>query len=160
MSERPTAAAPSTTTEVTRALADIEAAKLFAGQDVAECLDAIGDLIRIIGAPETVYAWVVEALSRENLRAFAAQNRITLHWSRASDAEQLPRTAVIWTADGTGMAIAPARQHPKTTLLQLREEIAQREEDKQRARDFQASVAAGHVEDVDTWHARTSQAQK
>ncbi|MFE1926499.1 hypothetical protein ACFW91_28560 [Streptomyces asoensis] len=160
MPELPTASEPSAKTEVTRALADIEGAKLFAGEDVGECLDAIGELIRITATPDVVFAWVVEALGRENLKAFAAQHRITLHWSRATDEEQLPRTAVVWTADGTGMAIAPARQRPATTLLQLREEIAQREQDQQRARDFQASVAAGHVEDLDAWHARTTQAPK
>lgn len=160
MSERPTAAVPSTTPEVTRALADIEAAKLFAGADVAECLDAIGDLVRITVAPDKVFAWVAELLARESLAAFAAQHQLTLHKTRARAEEQLRRTTVIWTADGSGMVIVPAGQRAAKTLLQLREEVAQRAEDAQRAADFQASVAAGHVEDVESWHARTNQAQK
>lgn len=160
MSERPTAAVPSTTPEVSRALADLEAAKLFAGADVAECLDAIGDLVRITATPDKAFAWVSELLARESLAVFAAQHRLTLHKSRAGAEEQPRRTAVIWTADGNGMVIVPAGQRAATTLLQLREEVAQRAEDVQRAADFQASVAAGHVEDVEAWHARTHRAEQ
>lgn len=156
MAELPTAAAPSTTPDVTRALASIEAAKLTAGRDVVECLDAIGDLIRITGAPGPIFEWVVHFLGRETLRQFAIQQRITLHESRAADEKQLPRAVIIWTADGTGMAIVPQRQHPNTALLQLREEIAQREEDLRRVRAFRASVEAGHVETVEAWHTRTA----
>jgi hypothetical protein len=158
MAELPTAATPSTTPEVARALSAIEASKLLAEQDVAECLDAIGDLIRITGAPDTIYKWVLLFLGRESLRQVAAQHHITLHESRAADEEQLSRAAVIWTADGTGMAIVPKGQHPTTTLLQLRAEIAQRREELRLARDFQASIKAGHTETVDAWHARTSTA--
>lgn len=156
MAELPTAATPSTTPAVTQALANIEASKLAAGADVIACLDAIGDLIRITGAPSVIFDWVVHFLGGESLRQFAAQHRITLHESRATDEEQLPRAIVIWTADGNGMAIVPQGQRPATALLQLREEIAEREEMLKRAADFQATVAAGHVEDVATWHARTS----
>ncbi|MFF8879630.1 hypothetical protein [Streptomyces flaveolus] len=153
MSELPTAATPPTTPQA--ALASIEAAKLIAGQDVVDCLDAIGDLIRITGQPDAVFDWVQYTLGREELRVLAAQHRLTLHESRAADEEQLPRAAVIWTADGTGMAIVPAGQRPADTVLQLREEIAQRQAEVQLAADFQASRAAGHVEDVDAWHTRT-----
>ncbi|MEU0219070.1 hypothetical protein ABZ281_30020 [Streptomyces sp. NPDC006265] len=156
MSELPTAPKPPTTPQV--ALASIEAAKLTAGQDVIDCLDAIGDLVRITGKPDAVFAWVLYTLGREELHVLAAQHRITLHESRAADEEQMPRAVIIWTADGAGMAIIPAGQRPATTVLQLREEIAQRQGDAQRAVDFQASVAAGHVEDVETWSSRTTQA--
>ncbi|MDX3087155.1 hypothetical protein PV620_30090 [Streptomyces sp. ME02-6978a] len=153
MSELPTAATPPTTQQV--ALASIEAAKLTAGQDVIDCLDAIGDLIRITGQPDAVFDWVRDTLNREELHCLATRHRITLHESRAADEELLPRTTVIWTVGGEGMALYPAGQRPAATLLQLREEIAQRQEDVQRAADFQATVAAGHLEDLDTWHART-----
>ncbi|MDQ1037234.1 hypothetical protein QFZ75_003650 [Streptomyces sp. V3I8] len=158
MAELPTAAAPSTKPEVARALAAIEASTLLAEADVAECLTAIGDLIRITGAPETIFDWVLHVLGRESLRQFAAQHHITLHESRATDEEQLPRAAVIWTAGGDGMAIIPQGQRPTTALLQLREEVALRAEELQRAADFQASLRDGHVETVGAWHARTSTA--
>lgn len=158
MAELPTAAAPSTTPAVAQALASIEASKLTAGVEVSECLDAIGDLIRITGAPSVIFEWVVHFLGAESLRQFAAQHHITLHESRATDEEQLPRAIVIWTASGDGMAIVPQGQRPATALLQLREEVAHRDEELKRAADFQASVAAGHVEGVAAWHARTSQA--
>ncbi|MDQ0933770.1 hypothetical protein [Streptomyces turgidiscabies] len=158
MTELPTATTPSPT--VAHALADIEAAKLIAGQDVIDCLDAVGDIIRLVGQPDAVFAWVLDILGREHLNQFAARHRIKLHESRAVDEEHLARTVVIWTAEGEGLAIIPPGQAPAATLVQLREEIAQRDEDVQRARDFQASVAAGHVEDVDAWHARTSKAAR
>lgn len=160
MSELPTAAAPSTTPDVTRALASIEAAKLTAGQDVIECLDAIGDLIRITGAPASIYEWVVHFLGRETLRQFAVQQHLTLHESRAVGDEQLTHAVIIWSADGAGLALIPTGQNPAASLVQLREEVAQRAEDVQRALDFQASVAEGHVEDIDAWHARTARAAK
>lgn len=160
MAELPTAAVPSTTPEVARALAAIEASKLLAEPGLIECLDAIGDLIRITGAPESIYEWVVHFLGRETLRQFAAHHHIALHESRAADEEQLPRSVIIWTADGTGLAIVPQGQHPGTALLQLREEIAQREQELRLTADFEATVAAGHTEDVDAWHARTSEASR
>jgi hypothetical protein len=160
MAELPTVATTTTTPEAARALAAIEAAKLLADRDVTECLDAIGDLIRITGAPDVVFTWVRRLFARENLRQYAAQQRIKLHESRASDEEQVPRAVIVWVADGEGLAILPANQDPATSLLQLRGEIARREEDGQRAADFQASIKAGHVEDVDTWHARANQAAK
>ncbi|MGW0865774.1 hypothetical protein [Streptomyces sp. NPDC002611] len=158
MAELPTVATTTTTPDVARALAGIEAAKLLADKDVAECLDAVGDLIRITGAPDTVFEWLRHLFGRENLRQYAAQQHLTLHESRARDEEQLDRTVIVWAVDGRGLAIVPAGQDPATSLLQLREEIAQRAEEEQRASAFQASVAAGHVEDVDAWHARTSKA--
>jgi hypothetical protein len=141
MSELPTAPTPPTTPEA--ALASIEAAKLTAGEDVNDCLDAIGDLIRITGQPAAVFEWVLYTLGREELRVLAAQHQITLHVSRAADEDQMLRTFVIWTADGRGMAIIPAGQRPAATVLQLREEIALRQEETQRAAAFQASVTDG-----------------
>lgn len=152
-------AEPSTTPEVARMLADIEAAKLVVGEDIAECLTAVGDLIRITGTPETL-DWVMDLLGREELRVFAEQHGLTVHESRAVDEDLLDQTVIIWTVDGKGLALVPTGQTPAATLLRLREEIAQRAEDVQRAIDFQASVAAGHVEDLDTWHARASKAAR
>ncbi|MFF5186431.1 hypothetical protein ACFY30_22090 [Streptomyces sp. NPDC000345] len=157
MSELPTAAEPPTTPEVARVLAEIETAKLGSSDDVADCLTAIGDLIRNTGTPK-VLDWVKDFLIREELRVYALRHDITVHESRAVDEDLLNRTVIIWSADGKGLAIVPSGQSAKTTLLQLREEIAQREEDLKLAADFQASVAAGHVEDVEFWHARVTQA--
>ncbi|CAM5718667.1 hypothetical protein SALBM135S_02771 [Streptomyces alboniger] len=58
------------------------------------------------------------------------------------------------------MAIVPEGQDPALSLLQLREEIAQRAEDQRQSAVFQASVAAGHVESIDAWHARTAKASR
>jgi hypothetical protein len=145
---------------VATALARLAADRLTVSPDMAECLDAISDLIRITGKPDAVYAWVLDTLGREHLAQFAARHRITVHQSRAVGEDLLARTVVIWAADGKGMAIIPPGQPPATALLQLREEVAQREEDERRAADFQASVAAGHVESIDAWHARASQARR
>lgn len=160
MAELPTAATPSTTPEVSRALAAIEASKLLAEQDVAECLDAIGDLIRITGAPAATLEFVQRFLGGETLRQYAALQNIRLHISRARAEDQPPRTFVIWTTDGDAMGIIPEGQHPSVSLLQMREEVARRAEEKQLAADFQTSVTAGHVETVDAWHARTSKATR
>lgn len=158
MTQPPTGPEPSAIPAVRRTLADIEAAKLVVDQAVGECLDAIGDLIRISGNPDAVFAWVLDTLGREHLTQFAAKHRIKVHQSRAVDKDLLDKTVIIWTVDGEGLAIVPPGQPPTTTVVQLREEIAQRHADVQQALAFQASVAAGHVEDVDAWHARISQA--
>jgi hypothetical protein len=92
------------------------------------------------------------------LADFADQHGLTVRESRAVDEDLLNRTVVLWTAEGKGLALVPTGQAPATTLLRLREEVVQRAEDMQRAIDFQASVKAGHVEDVEAWHARTSKA--
>lgn len=155
MSELPTAAEPSTTPDVASALRAIEAAKL-ADPEIAECLDAIGDLITITGKPDTVFAWVTKTLAREHLRAWAARRGIALHETQAAEEEQPHRAFIIWTVGGEGFAIIPAGQNPTTTLLQLQEEVAERDEAVQRALDFQASVASGLVEGLDEWSARTT----
>lgn len=144
--------------EAARALASIEAAKLVVDQDVAECLDAVGDLIRITGAPDAIFSWIRVIFGRENLLRFAAQQGLALHESRAADEEELDRAVIIWGADEQGFAIVPAKQDAATSILQLREEIARREEEQRLSLSFQASVAAGHIEDVDAWHARVTQA--
>jgi hypothetical protein len=94
------------------------------------------------------------------LADFADQHGLTVRESRAVDEDLLNRTVVLWTADGKGLALVPTGQAPATTLLRLRKEVAQRADDVQRAIDFQASVTAGHVEDVEAWHARTSKAAR
>lgn len=162
MTELPTAAEPSTThnPKVAHALARIEAAKLTADPNVAGFLEAVADLIRESGDPDEVFAWVLDILGRKHLERFASRNRITLHVSRAADEERLTKAVIIWAADGTGVALVPEGQKSAATLVQLREEIAERDEDVQRALDFQASLAEGLVEDVEAWHARTSKATR
>jgi hypothetical protein len=94
----------------------------------------------------------------EALAAFAAQHSITVHVTRAADDEQPAAALVIWRHDGTAMALVPQQQSPSDTLAQLRAELAERDEEERLARDFQDSVARGHVEDVATWYARVTKA--
>lgn len=146
------------TPEVATALARLSADRLTVSPDLAECLDAISDLIKISGKPDAVYAWVLDTLGREHLYRYAERQRITLHEMCDSVDAPLARTVVVWTADGSGFAVVPHGQDPRLTLLRLREQVAERDEETRLAADFQASVAAGHVESFDAWHARTSQA--
>jgi hypothetical protein len=48
--------------KVEQALADIEAAKQDVDQDVAECLDLIGNLVRKSGDPDAVFDWLIPTL--------------------------------------------------------------------------------------------------
>ncbi|MGA5668984.1 hypothetical protein ACPCTG_26315 [Streptomyces pseudogriseolus] len=92
------------------------------------------------------------------LAAFAAQHSITVHVTRVPDDEQPAAALVIWRHDGTAMALVPQQQSPCDTLAQLRAEVAERQEEQRLSASFQASVAAGHVEDVATWYARVTKA--
>ena len=75
--------------------------------------------------------------------------------SRASvDDGTFTEVAVFWPA----FAILPHGQHPAVSIEQLRAAIAERQREQQLAVDFQASVAAGHVEGLDEWYDRTSRA--
>jgi hypothetical protein len=137
MSELPTPPNPPTTPHVTRALARIESAKAEVDADA-------------------VFAWVLDTLGHEHLYRYAERQRITLHEMCDSTEAPLARTIVIWAADGSGFALVPHGQDPRATLRRLREQVAERDEETRLTADFQASVAAGHVEDIDAWHARTS----
>ena len=46
-----------------RALADLTAAKRGVDPAVAECLDAVGDLIKTAGDPDAVFGWLIPALT-------------------------------------------------------------------------------------------------
>ncbi|MFC8002948.1 hypothetical protein ACFUCH_03770 [Streptomyces olivaceus] len=102
------------------------------------------------GSPSTTGA--------EDIAAFAAQHSITVHVTRVADDDQPATTLVIWRHDGTALAVVPEQQSPSDTLAQLRTEVAERQEEQRLSASFQASVAAGHVEDVDAWFARTNRA--
>lgn len=128
-----------------RAIAAAQLAVEATDPALAECLGAIGGLIERTGDPVRVIDWVLSAVSREDLQLLAVQQGITLHESNAD--EQPVTTFVIWTATG-GMAIVPHDQHPTDTLVQLRAAIAERQEEELLSAAFQASVAAGHVEDL------------
>ncbi|MGW0347595.1 hypothetical protein ACWDX8_13435 [Streptomyces anthocyanicus] len=94
------------------------------------------------------------------LAAFAAQHSITVHVTRVADDEQPAAAVVIWRHDGTALALVPQQQSPTDILAQLRAEVAERQEEQRLSAAFQASAAAGHVEDVDTWHARVAKAAR
>ncbi|MFC8442697.1 hypothetical protein ACFUJT_31620 [Streptomyces griseoincarnatus] len=94
----------------------------------------------------------------EALAEFAAQHSITVHVTRVPDAEQPAAALVIWRHDGTALALVPQQQSPSDTLAQLRAEVSERQLEERLARDFQDSVAHGHVEDVATWYARVTKA--
>lgn len=162
MTELPTAAAPSTTPEVARALADIEAVKDGAELAVVECLTAIADLIRQTGDPGTVFDSVLDAFAREEIRVLAAAYGVRLYATTAEPVTTGYRneTFVVWQADGTGIAAIPRDQQPRVALDQLRGFIRARQEESRLAADFQASVAAGYVESLDAWHTRTARAAK
>jgi hypothetical protein len=49
--------------KVTRALAALAAAKRNVDTDTAECLDAIGNLIKAEGDPDAVFAWLIPTLA-------------------------------------------------------------------------------------------------
>ncbi|MEU8728734.1 hypothetical protein AB0C68_05060 [Streptomyces tendae] len=96
----------------------------------------------------------------EALAAFAAQHTITVHVTRTADDEQPAAAVVIWRHDGTALALVPRQQSPADTLAQLRAEVAERQEEQRLSAAFQASVAAGHVEDINTWFARITKADR
>lgn len=121
-------------------LADIEAARLLSGPDLGGCLEALADLVRITGHPAAALAWAMDWLGRENLRQLARHHRITLHETRADPDDQPSSVTVIWTTGGTGLAIIPAGQMVTTTLLQLRERIAERDEAAMEGRRFQSAA--------------------
>lgn len=158
MTELPTATEPSTThnPKVARALADIEAAKRDATPDVAWCLDAIADLVSKHDDPDAVFDRVLDGFAREELRILAITHGVRFARLTLEAAES--ETNVFWQFDGQALAVVPRGQRPADTLAQLRSAIADREEEQRLADDFQASVAAGHVEDVEAWYTRTSKA--
>jgi len=162
MTELPTTATPPTTAEVTRALADIEAVTQGAEPAVVECLTAIADLIRQTGDPASVFDSVLSAFAREEIRVLAAAHSVRLYVTTTEPVTSSYRDEVfvVWQADGTGIAAIPRGQKPRDALDQLRGFIRARQEEERLAADFQASVAAGHVESLDAWHARVAQASK
>lgn len=144
--------------KVTRALADIEAAKREVDADVAACLDAVADLIRQTSDPDAVFGRVLDGFAREELRVLTAAHGVRLVESSAEAVESgaLPETRVFWEFNGSALAVVPRGQRPADTLAQLRAAIAERAAEQQLGESFQASVAAGDVEDLDSWHARVT----
>ncbi|GAB2732554.1 hypothetical protein [Streptomyces bullii] len=144
--------------KVIRALADIEAAKQDVDADVAKCLDSVAGLIRQTGDPDAVFDRVLDGFAREELRVLTATHGVRLAESSAEAVESgtLPETLVFWEFNGNALAVVPRGQRPADTLAQLRAAVAERAEEQRLAESFQASVAAGDVEDVDSWHARVA----
>ncbi|MBJ6633342.1 hypothetical protein [Streptomyces sp. I5] len=155
MKQLPTASEPSPSRAVLCALTDIEMAKGDAEPAVADFLDHVAQLIVQHGDPDEVLARVIDALAVEDLKALAAEHHLTLHTTRAD--EQPERLLVIWKHDG-GLAIVPQGLRPRAALHQLHAALAERAEEERLSRDFQDSVARGHVEDVAAWHARVTKA--
>lgn len=154
MQQLPTAASESP--EVSRALASIDAAKQDSDPEVARCLDAVADLIRQSGAPDTIFERVIQGLASEELRALAASHGLQLFLSTEASVDEGTVTDVVlfWP----NFAILPHGQTARASLDQLRAAIAGRLTEDQLAADFQASVAAGHTETVEAWYARTTRA--
>ncbi len=94
-------------------------------------------------------------LARAVVEAIAAKCGLRLVTPReASGLGQLvTETTLMWHEQ---LVIVPTGQDPAETLAQLREALKAQADEIQRARDFEASVAAGHVEDVEAWGARVS----
>lgn len=157
MQELPTSA-NADDAKVARALAAVEAAKQGAEPAVIECLNSIADMIKSYGDPDVVFDRVLDSLRREALRALAAVNGLSLYESSQSSVDDgtVDAVTVFWPA----FAIVPRGQAPSVSLAQLRKAIAERELEQHLADSFQASVAAGHTEDIETWHDRTSRAWK
>ncbi|MET9734321.1 hypothetical protein ABZZ79_27885 [Streptomyces sp. NPDC006458] len=151
---------PTIPTKVAQALAAIEAAKQDSEPCVATCLDTIADLIKRSGDPDAVFDRLMVGFAREELRALASAHGIRLAEStvEAVASGHLTETLVIWEWNERALAVIPRGQRPADTLAQLRAAIAERDEEARLSSAFQASVAAGYVEDVETWHARTGKA--
>ncbi|MFE9920436.1 hypothetical protein ACFYQA_02280 [Streptomyces sp. NPDC005774] len=152
MKQLPTPRTPSPSAAVMRAITSIELAKQDAEPPVAEFLDYVGQLIAQRGDPTAVLDSVSDALAREEIRALGNSYCLTLHTTRAAD--QPTELHVVWNATG-GLVIVPQALGPRLVLTKLRAAIAELEEEERLSADFQASVAAGYVEDVDTWFSRT-----
>lgn len=147
-------AAGMTSPKVTRALADIEAAKSEVDPLVALCLDAVADLVRETGDPDAVFDSVQKALAREDVEELAAAHGLRLCRSTEESVADGTVTEVVlcWPT----FAILPHGQEPRTSRDQLRAAIAERLEEKRLGASFQASVAAGHTGSVEDWHARAA----
>ncbi|MCH0555787.1 hypothetical protein [Streptomyces sp. MUM 16J] len=147
----------STSPEVTRTLAAIEAAKKeLEHPEVRRCLDAIAALIKQTSNPDAVLERVLERFAAEELLALAGAHGLHLFASTEASVDVGTVTALVvfWPS----FAIVPHGQKPTASLAQLRAAIAARVAEQQLAADFQASVAAGHTENVDDWYARTTRA--
>lgn len=151
-------AADMTSPKVTRALADIEAAKSEVDPLVALCLDAVADLVRETGDPDAVFDSILARIACEDVERLAAAHGLRLCRSTEESVDDGTVTEVVlcWPT----FAILPHGQEPRTSRDQLRAAIAERLEEERLGAAFQASVAAGPTEDVDTWHARTAQAAR
>ncbi|MFD4259986.1 hypothetical protein ACFWR9_20795 [Streptomyces sp. NPDC058534] len=152
-------AAASHTPDVAQALDRIDGLRADSPSPAYQrMLDGIADMIRETGDPRAVFDRVLEGLAAADALALARQQGLQLHRASKESTEDgtVTETVVFWPAH---LAIVPRGQRATDTLTQLRTAVGERERDEQRARDFQASVAAGHVENVDAWHARTSKAR-
>lgn len=152
MEQLPTApTTPPETPAVSRALANIEAAKEGADEAVADFLDSLADLVREHGDPDAVFDSVLNQLSREQLRVTAAAHGLRLYSSTEASVDDGTVTEVV--AFWPSFAILPHGQTPADSLAQLRARIAERAEEQRLSEAFQAKVASGHVGDVGQWFA-------
>ncbi|MFF8910202.1 hypothetical protein [Streptomyces olivaceoviridis] len=157
MAQLPTPPDGPTSEQVALALASIEAAKQdIDHSEVARCLDAVANLIRQTGDPDAVFDRVLERFAAEELLALAAAHGLHLFASTEASVDNgtLTELTVFWPS----FAIVPHQQKATVSLDQLRQALAERAREQQLAADFQASAAAGHTEDIDTWYDRVTRA--
>jgi hypothetical protein len=139
---------------VARALAAIAAAKVGADQGTVEYLDLVAEMVETYRDPDLVFDRVLAGLRRERLQALAETHGLRLYYSSQQSAAEgtVTEAVVFWPS----VALLPHGQDPAVSLAQLRKAIAEREREQRIAVSFQASVTAGHVEDVDSWYDHTS----
>ncbi|GAA5033003.1 hypothetical protein [Streptomyces siamensis] len=162
MEHTPTAAGNATSHSpgVAEALARLDAVRADdANPAYRRMVDAIAELIIKTGNPAMVFERVLEGLAAQDVTETAARHGLLLHRADQAATEDgtFAELAVFWPAH---LAVLPHGQPATVTLVQLRAAVAEHEQSERLAADFQASVAAGHVEDLNTWHARTTQAAK
>jgi gamma-glutamyl:cysteine ligase YbdK (ATP-grasp superfamily) len=95
-----------------------------------------------------------DSSARSQLADIAAEYGLRLVSARSgSGLARLATEAILMRRER--LVIVPPGQGAAETLPQLRAALEAQAQEIRLARDFEASVAAGHVEDVETWYART-----
>ncbi|MBZ6135739.1 hypothetical protein [Streptomyces olivaceus] len=154
----PASAPASHTPEVQRALDRIDHVRKDDTSPVFQrLLDYLARMVIASGNPSSVFDRVLEGFAVHDALELAREQGLTLARASKQSAEDgsVTETVVFWAAH---LAIVPHGQRASETLVQLRAEVAEHQEEQRLSASFQASVAAGHVEDVDAWFARTNRA--
>ncbi|MEU5091689.1 hypothetical protein [Streptomyces sp. NPDC021356] len=148
------------TTPVQRALARIDSIREDdTSPAFQQLLDHLAQMVIESGDPRAVFDRVSEAFAAYDTLELARQQGLELMRSTVQSVEDgtVSATTVFWPAH---LVIVPHGQRASDTLAQLRTEVAEHQEEQHLSASFQASVASGHVEDVETWFTRTSKAAR